>query len=318
VSRASRRRWFWAGVVGALGITAAGAGVAVAGVLIAGRVDTPVREYFDALAHGRAADALALGGLPDGDRAFLTAEVLDRQLAAGRIQDVRVGSTTRSKSSAQVGVQYQLVGTTTTTTVHDTVHVIKDGLRWRLADTAVPISVSATKASTRMSFADVVLPENPILLFPGAMPLQTNSSLLEVDRAQSVVSFTGNYGFDVVVNVPDAGRLAIGTALDAAIAACLAEPAKDPTCPLKVSGVRFVPASMSGAVAVQPSAGAFTTRVLAESDGRIAVSGTFQIQATWRQLDFNNITQQKSGLLTLSFAATVPADVPVQILWGSA
>lgn len=304
-------------MVVALGVTAAGAGTAVAGIMQAGRVETTVEDYFAAVADGRAADALALGAIPDGDRSYLTQDVLDAQRDIGRISGVDVGTVTRSGSAASVVVSYRVSTGAASFDVRDTVHLDKHGWRWRMAAVAAPVSVTADTAADRVALAGTALPVKPVLMFPGSLPLETNSGLLSVFREQTVARFAASGPVDVVIGVSADGQTAIAAALDAAVAACLAPANADPTCPTTVQGVRFVPGSMTGSPTQPPSVAGVTYGVLPDASGRILASGNFQAQVQWKQLNFNNVAETKTDALTLSYKATVPAVDPIRVLWGS-
>jgi hypothetical protein len=295
-------------------VTVAGAAIAATGIVLAARPDSPVREYLADLNSGDAAAALGLGSVPTGDRRFLTAAVLADQRAAGRIEDVQIVSVQRHGGSAVVSVRYQLVGTSTRTAVQDDVPVRKDGLRWRLAATAVLVTPSASQAASRIAVAGAVVPTQPYLMFPGALPAQTNSALLSVDRARAVIRFATDVPQYVPLVIPDAGRAAISAALDAGIAACLGDQSAD-ACGMSVRGVRYVPGSLGGTMSAPPSAGPPVLTIGTEPGGVIFVTGTFGLAATWRQLDFNNIEQHESGVLTMTYSATLVADTPVAIQW---
>ena len=316
MSRASRR-WFWSGVVVALALTAAGGGAAVAGIVQAGRVESTVEDYFAAVADGRAADALALGAIPDGDRSYLTQEVLDAQRDVGRISGVDIGTVTRSGTGAAVDVSYRLAAGGSTFDVLDTVHLDKHGWRWRMSEVAAPVSITADTAASRIALAGTALPTAPVLMFPGSLPVQTNSELLGVFREDTVVRFAAPGPVDVVVAVSTAGQAAVAAALDAAVTACLDQSVDDPSCPTTVQGVRFVPGSMTGTLAQPPSVAGVTYGILPDAAGRILVSGTFQAQAQWKQLNFNNLAEVKSDLLTLSYKATIPAADPIRVQWAA-
>jgi hypothetical protein len=309
------RRWFWAGVAASLMITAAGAAIAATGLVLAARPDAPVRDYLADVRSGDAAAALALGSVPTGDRRFLTAAVLADQSAAGRIEDLQIASIQRQGESAVVSIRYQLVGPSTRTAVQDDIPVRKHGLRWRLAASAVLVTPSDSQAASRIAVAGASVPTQPYLMFPGALPAQTNSALLSVDRARAVIRFATDVPQYVPLVIPDEGRAAISAALDAAMVACLGDQGTD-ACGLSVRGVRYVPGSLAGTVSALPSAGPPVLTIGTEPGGVILVTGTFGLAATWRQLDFNNIEQDESGPLTLTYSAKLSADTPVAIQWG--
>ena len=300
-----------------MALTAAGAGVAAAGIRQAGRVESTVEAYFDAVADGRAADALSLGALPEGDRSYLTADVLLAQRDIARISQVEIGTVTRSGAAAEAVVTYRLDLQDGPITVQDSVRLDRSGWRWTMAAVAAPVSLTAAVAATRISLAGTALPSSPVLMFPGSVPLQTNSDLLGIDRRTAVVRFAASEPIAVAVAVPAAAQATLAAALDAAVTSCLDPGNQDPSCPTTVQGVRFIPGSMTGTATVPPSAAGVTYAVLPDAAGRISVSGTFQAQAQWQQLDFNNLADPQSGELTLRYQATIPALDPVQVLWGA-
>ena len=317
--RGSSRRWYWSGVVAALAITAAGIGAAAAGVVRSGRVESTVERYFDAVADGRAADALALGAIPAGNRAYLTQEVLAAQREVGRIADLDVGAVTRTDAEASVEVSYTLVTDAGDVAVSDTVQLERDGWNWRMRAVAVPVRLEAPDAALRLALAGTALPTDAVLMFPGSLPLSTNSALLAVERSTTVARFAQTEAIAVGVVVPEAGQQAAAAALDAAVVACLAPGGAqaDPTCPTTVPGVRFVPGSMTGTLTQPPSAAELSYIVTPDADGRIAVRGSIGVQAQWRQLNFNNLSEPHSGELTLTLNATIPAVEPLIVLWGT-
>jgi hypothetical protein len=332
VRRASRR-WFWAGVVGALALTAAGAGAAVAGILRVGQVETAIEEYFAAVTEGRAADALALGDIPDGDRSYLTREVLALQNEIARIEDLRIGAISRTDTHATAEITYRLSSGGAGVDVEDSVTLDKDGWRWRLSATAASVAVTAPDAASRIALAGTALPEEPVLLFPGAVPARTNAPVLDVDRTLAVARFAAQAPVTLQAVVSEGGAASVSAAVDAAVADCLGigggesgedtgdtrddRAEYDPSCPTTVQGVRFVPGSMSGTLTVPPSAAAPSLAVLPDSSGRVVVAGTFQVAAQWQELNFYNLAEDRSGDLTLRYSATVTIDEPLHVLWGA-
>jgi hypothetical protein len=283
----------------------------------AGRVEPTVEDYFAAVAQGRAADALALGAIPDGDRSYLTQAVLDAQLDVGRISQLTIGTITRTGTAAAVDVSYRLSAGGASSDVLDTVHLVKHGWRWRMAAVATPVSITPGAAASRVALAGTALPTAPVLMFPGSLPLQTNSDLLGLDREQTVVRFTARGPVEVAVVVTATGRTTVAAALDAAVTSCLAPANDDPSCPTTVPGVRFVPGSMTGSVTAAPSVTGVTYAVLPDAAGRLLVTGTFQAQAQWKQLNFNNLSEARAGDLTLSYQATILAVDPIRVQWGA-
>jgi hypothetical protein len=331
LSRRSRR-WYWTSVAALAVVAVAGATVAVLSILDVRRPDSVVRQYFADLRAGRAAEALALGPVPDGDRRFLTPAVLGLQATAGRIEDLRIGAVARHGDRATVTVSYRLSSAGpeparggSPSTVSDTVPVHRDGLGWALDASAVIVGPLYASARDRIALAGIAIPTAPVLMFPGSLPASTNSAELAIDRGAAVVRFDGAAP-RLTPLLTSAGESAVLAAIDAALQACL-EPADAsstaPTggradCPLDVPDQRYVPQSMTGTVSSPPSAGATSIDVATDPAGSVAVQGGFSVDAAWQQLDFDNIAQPESGSLTLTFAASVALVEPLVVTWTPA
>lgn len=316
MSRRSRRGWYWAAVATAIAVAVAGTVVAATSYVHESNPRTVVAAYFDALAAGRAADALALGDIPDGDRSYLTDDVLKAQLDVGQISGLTTGDVQRQGSRAVVAVHYRLdAANLDPTDVTDTVPLHRHGAGWLLERSAVVVPPIAANAQTRVALAGTALPTQPILLLPGALPVQTNAAELGFDRSATVVTFDGAApGVSPVIT--DAGQAAIGAALDAAVATCLANTSSMPNCPLYVTGARVVPGTLTGTVTTPPSARS-TLRLAEDPGGAVTARGTFVVDASWRQLDFDNIARATAGSLTLSYSATVFLVDPIVVQWSA-
>jgi hypothetical protein len=279
---------------------------------------TVVEQYFAALAAGRAADALALGGIPAGDRSFLTDQVLRAQLDAGQIGGLAIRRVQRpAGGGAVVDVRYQLsVAGADPIEVQDSVPLRRHGLGWMLAASAATVPQLAPSAQLRVALAGAPLPRGPILLLPGALPLGTNADGLAFDRSAAVVTFSGDPAQVVPVITP-AGDEAIGAALDAAIARCLADDASMPNCPVAVPGQRVVPGSFSGTATTLPSAAGPDLEVADDPAGSVAARGTFVVDGRWRALNFDNIAAAASGSVTMAYGATVYLVEPIVVVWSA-
>lgn len=310
------RRAYWAAVAAAIVIGVIGATVAVTVYVHERNPRTVVQEYFDALAEGRAADALALGHIPEGDRRYLTDEVLRTQLDNGGITGLTIRGVEEHGSTAAVAVRYQLtLAGEDPIDIGDSIPLHRHGAGWLLERTAVAVPPIAANAETRFALAGTALPAEPILLLPGALPVQTNAAGLGFDRSAAVVTFAGAAPAVAPVLTAD-GAAAIGAALDAAVAACLADATSMPNCPLYVLGARVVPRTLTGEVTAPPSAGPPNLRLADDPNGSVIARGSFTIDATWRQLDFNNIARNASGPLALSYSATVYLVDPIVVQWS--
>lgn len=309
------RRGYWAAVAAAIALGVVGTAVAATAYAHDRNPRTVVHAYFAALADGRAADALALGDVPEGNRSYLTADVLRAQLDVGRIGSLMIRDVRQRGSRVVVAVHYQLrAAGSDPVDVMDSVPLRRHGTGWLLERTAVTVSPLTAKAQSRFALAGAPVPTESILLLPGALPLQTNASGLGFDRSAAVVTFAGAAPA-VSPMITDAGQTAIAAALDSAVSTCLANSLSMPDCPLYVLGARVVPGSIGGTATTPPSAAKPSIRLADDPLGSVAARGTFTVDAHWRQLDFNNIARDGSGPLTLSYSATVYLVDPMVVKW---
>ena len=314
--RGGRRRRLAGRVAAACCVAAIGWGAVAAytGYQQTAGPDGAVRGYFAALTRGDAAAALAFGAVPDGVHTLLTATVLKEQQRIAPIRGVTILSTTQQGASATVTVRYRLDFAGGARTVVDRVVVGRRDGSWRLAATAASTSLDLTGALERATVVGAAVPDGPVAIFPGALPITFDTAYLSLAPAASSVTLSAPSDTTVDVEVSQAGRAAIFPAVAKALSACFAKQAADPRCPLPSN--RVVPGTMRGALTKNAVAG-LALSVNSDQSGVIAITGhNVTIRATYDQLDFDNQPFPRSGPVTLEVAATTPALGPVRVNWS--
>ena len=211
------RGMFWIAVLAALAAVASGVVITATAYINESQPQTAAVDYFQALGRGDAPGALALGDIPPGPRTYLTSQVLDAARSIAKISDVRVLSVARLGHQAQVTLQYQLG----TQQVTDTVSLVRHGRGWRLTRTAVPVQLHVAIAADRMSIAGARVPNGPVLLFPGALPVAFDTSNLQLDSASQIVHLTGGTLPPIQPQLSAAGQKRVSDAVRAVVQACL-------------------------------------------------------------------------------------------------
>ncbi len=270
-----------------------------------------VRGYFAALARSDAAAALGYGDLPRGSHAFLTADVLREQQDTATITAVHVDEVSRTGARATVRYSYRLdfpgrgLDMTGSIGLHE-----RDGA-WRLDAAAVPVALTVSQASSRVTLAGAAVPDGPTLLFPGALPVRIDSPYLGVAPASAAVGFADPVEHAVDLEVSAAGRRTLQAALASRLHQCFpGAGASLPDCPLP-TGVRAVPGSFRGTVPADPAGLEFSMSSLAS--GVIRVEGRVQFTGRYRVLDFQNLAQPRSGSRWLRVVAQIPARGPLVV-----
>ncbi|SHG11360.1 hypothetical protein SAMN05443575_1407 [Jatrophihabitans endophyticus] len=306
-----RRRGFWAAVLAATALTAAGVAVAVHGWVATDGPAGAVRGYFDALSRADAAAALAYGDIPAGPRTFLTGDALRAAQRTAAIEDVDVRSSEQTGDRARVRVAYTLAFARHPLPVTATVGVHRTGDGWRLDHVAVATQVQLVQAGERATLAGVAVPAGTTLLFPGAVPVAFDTPYLRADPANDDVPVDAGATTQVLVDVTAAGRTAAVAALRAALARCLRAGA-DLRCPLPTE--RYVPGSLRGTV----SSGLSGTDVdVAASDaGMLEIKTTVAVRGGFSRLEFDNTVTKRSGTtFRMAVAAHAYAVPPLRLQW---
>lgn len=318
------RRVLVVAVVLGLLVAAGATAVAVQTVRDAHTPQTAVRNYFAALAGGDAASALAAGSVPAGGRALVSADVLRATLATAPIDDIQIGRVSLNGDAATVAVRYRLGGAHPQR-VDDAVDLHRTHGTWRLARSAVPVSLSADTAASwaaAPATKPFALPTGLQLVFPGAAPVEYRSPLLEVDPTSRVVRLAETTDtLRVTAQLSEAGRATVTSTVVAALRACAAGGAGvDAYCPQP-------PAGRAGGVALRPVPQSFAgtlentdqlsldLAVGPESAGLLTVSGDIGVTGTWKVLDYDDVAQARRGTATITFGGTVAVGAPGVLTW---
>jgi hypothetical protein len=272
-----------------------------------------VAEYFAALRRADAPAALSLGPRLNGDTRLLTSVVLRQQQQLGPISDITVGGTAENGSRATVAVSYR-VGGAAPTTRNETVALHRKGNGWELDRSSSLVSAHLLNAAHRATLAGLPVPSTPMHVFPGVLPLRFDTAALQMDPKVPTLTLSADVNLNVRVELSAAGRSTLAAQLDSAVAACLRNP---PTpCPLQATDTRTVPGSLRGTVTARPSAGPPQLKFSAgDADGLVTVSGTFQADAQWTVLNFENQPQQKHGTVSVDYCAQLYVSKPAAIVW---
>lgn len=305
---------FWFTVLMATVTLLVGASVAVGGFLSSGEPDNVVRDYFAALARGDAAAALGYGDVPaEPKHDLLTPEVLAAQRQVAAPTDLVVLRVDRHGDTADVQVRYGLPFASGRQDVTDTVPVVRRGSRWRLHQSAVPTEVTTGDGVERATIAGAQVPSGQYALFPGALPVRYDTPNLEQIDSGRVVKFVKGDVVVIAAQVSAAGRKAIAPLVDQAWADCLAGHGKQQSlCPTP-HPTSAVPGSLQGKLTAQPSK--TMSYKVQTRDGEIVVEGSAAVDASYTDLDSNNMPKPtKTG--TVVFDAHFPSTGSLQLTWG--
>jgi hypothetical protein len=315
--RARRHRGlYWLAVLLALVAMVAGGVVAYVSYAATAGPDGAVKGYFAALARSDASAALGFGDLPHGPHNLLTSTVLRDQQELAPIRGVHVVSTDRSGDSATVTLRYRLDFRSGTQQVSDTVTVLRRGGSWRLAATAASTQLELVGASDRATIVGAAVPNVPLLLFPGAVPIRFDTPYLELDPATNSVRLADSGPTVLSVAVSQDGQTAMNAAVDAALTSCLAGgPDADPRCPLP--NTRAVPGSLRATISGGVGKHILLT-VVADPHGVIEASAKVNVTGRYTVLDFDNLPVARKGNVQLPVRATALAVEPLVVNWTEA
>lgn len=306
-------RAFWFTLLLATALTLAGTSFVIGAYEADAMPDTVVRQYFAALEDGDAAAALGYGAVPTGSHDLLTPAVLAAQNATGSIEGLAVRDVQSSGNTAVVDITYTVGLAGGPHTVRDSVPVVRRGHGWRLAQSAIPVNLNPDGGSALATLAGADVPTGDFLMFPGAVPVTYATPNLQLQSSSSVLRFVDGGTLDVEASVTDQGRRTILPALRTALVACLAgkSPAQ-PLCPVP-DARSDVPGSLRGTVTdVNPNTIGMTVNT---GDGKIDITGTVYVSATYQQLDQNNMaTDQRTTATTIK--AYCYATTPTTIGWS--
>ena len=276
-----------------------------------------VRGYFQAVASGDAVGALAYAAVPPpaSDGQYLTDTVLAEQLKIGPIHNIAVLGTRTSDGQTVVAVRYTLGFSRAPQVVQDSVPVVRRGRAWRLVRAAVNVSVEpAAAGADRLTFAGRPVPTSSVLVFPGALPVQTDIAAVEIRRPPYAALSQDMATLQVTDSLTDGATHQLDDAVQKAMQACLAPTSSDPLCP-SVRSERQVPGSLHGKLD-SPIAQSVTFVLLADSGhGVVSFEADVSVDANYQVWDFNNIAQPRSGVVTVQLHAVASVDNLSKIYW---
>jgi hypothetical protein len=307
-----RRRFYWLGVVCAIGLVASGVVVGVRGYAKTSGVDGTVRGYFAALARSDAADALAFGDLPAGPHTLLTETVLREQQRIAPLRNLSIVRSRRDANSARVDVMFTLGFAVRDVPVSTTVRLHRKDGGWRLDRVVIPVELESSTARERQSIVGAGIPGGATLMFPGALPIRLDTPYVQLDPERSYVAFESPTTIGVDVEVSTAGRAAVRQAIRAKLRRCLAA-AGDPTCPLPDE--RYVPGSISGTL--KDDLHNLSIELASDAVGTFDVDGSVAVSGRYQRLDFRNQPISGHGAVQLSVHATAYAVAPLTVRWTS-
>ncbi|MCW2539767.1 MAG: serine/threonine-protein kinase [Frankiales bacterium] len=290
-----------------------------------------VLRYFAAVSQGDAPAALALADQLPANAAYLTSQVLRQQLGVAKLTDVAVSDVQTSGPTPRVAVSYRLSFAAGAETVRDSVAVVRHGTTWRLASVAASADIVVSGlGAERLVFAGRPLPSVRITLFPGALPLSTDTPAatvhgrpyltLSAGTAADPASAAGGSPnvVTVSVDVSKRAKMQVSDGISDALAACLAAASVDPACPLPPSVGRPVPGSLHGALS-QPLASSETTVAFAASGrGILEVSAGVEVKGTWQAWNFENQAVPQHGTIVLKLSLRATVDNPGHTVWAAA
>jgi hypothetical protein len=322
--RARHRGVAWLAAVIALFALVGGGYLAVASYLSSAEPGDVAMAYFNSLARGDAARALSYGPVPAGDRRYLSAEVLKAQLAAGAIsapQVISIAKTPGHPDSSTVNLSYRLTTPDgASRTVTDVVPMIRKDRHWWLAASAVTTRVGLQQATQRATFAGTALPDQAVLLFPGALPITFDTPNLELSGIESTVQFNVSDNSRVGVEASPAGITAARSSVGTALAACLGASSTDVFCPAPGNGsstVRAVPGSLRGTLAPKATDG-LTVTVPNDAHGLFVVAGTVTVNGKYLALSYTNVaTPMTDPAISVMISAHCYASAVGPVTWTS-
>jgi hypothetical protein len=278
---------------------------------------TVVEGFYRALAAGDAPTALAFASSPPSGE-YLTSTVLDQQLKLASLSDVAVGRVVKNSGTASVEVHYRLGYSEQAQTVSDQVELTKHGSSWRLSRVSATVQLAKVRqGGDRLLFAGRPFKSTSVELFPGALPVTTDSQAVRVTGRPDVRLKVASNIVQVNVDVSDERKLQAAAALDAAIGKCLDAQSTDVLCPLPPDVTRPVPGSLHGIPSKKLADGGATTTLSPDGKGLLTITAELPVDATWKTWDFNNLAVPGHGTITLSLRAVSALDDPGTIYWVS-
>jgi hypothetical protein len=289
--------------------------------------ESVVRGYFAALAHGDAARALAYadGPLPSGQ--YLTDRVLGQQLRVAQPGGLSVTAVHRGGARAAVEIRYELHFADRTQLQQDAVDVVRRGTSWRLVRIASTVQLpSLAVGSTRVTVAGRPYPVPTGLMFPGALPVVTDSAAVLITSHPVIRLQDATQTPAVQLEVSAAAVQAMADGVQAALLRCLAGTAAggavatgsvaggDPLCPV-VSGGRPVPGSLRGTLTAPISSSRPGVVLSPAGGGLLDLTVEASVDADWKVWDFDNIAQPRHEATTVTCLARASIADPGTVYW---
>ena len=270
-----------------------------------------VRRYFHALATGDAAAALGAAAQPTRG-AYLTDSVLRQQLRVAAITDVSVQGAHLTGDSGTVAVRYRLRFASGAEQVTDSVPVRRHGSSWRLDRVAAATEVTVASAGTdRLTLAGGKLPDQPVLLFPGALPLSTDNPAVQVDGHPMLRLEADQQPTEVTASLTDSAKERVRNAVEQSLAGCLRPATARADCPA-AGDIRPVPGTLHGSAL--PSRPPLVISLSLK--GEVDVAGVVTVHGSWQDWDYNNQPVRHTGDTKLNlFARASVADLDT-IYWS--
>jgi hypothetical protein len=272
------------------------------------------KRYFSALSAGDAPAAMALADLAPHDGPFLTSTVLREQLRVAKLEKVKVIRTDQGSAGATVFVSYVLKFAAHEVPVSDQVAMVKAGSSWRLSRAASVVSLSTGAGTDRVTFAGRPLPDRSVEIFPGALPVATDSAAVTVQNSPAVRLADSSAPVSITADLSGAARKQIAGAVDSALAKCLAATSTDPLCPMAAGG-RPVPGSLHGTLTKSVADSNPKITLSDKGKGAIDFTASVEVNASWKVWDFNNQEVGKKQTATLELQAVTSVDAPQTVRW---
>jgi hypothetical protein len=313
----NRRRLFWAATVAAVVALISGGVVAYLTYASTSGPDGAVKGYFAALARGDAPAALAFGDVPPGNHEFLTSKMLRAQREVAPLRHVDIIAIERSGGTAKVTVQYDLDFESGKQQIADNVRVVRHDGSWRLVRSAATTRLTLRQAGERATIMGGRVPDGPVLMFPGAVPIEFDSQYLRLANTTNSVPLSAAAQTSMTVEISPAGQVATDNAIVAALTACLSGTAHaDPRCPVPTS--QAVPGSLRATVSAADVRNAATVSLASSAQGVLNIGGKIKLTGRYNTLDFDNQPVVKRGSISVPLSAVAYAVEPIKIDWGGA
>ena len=196
-----------------------------------------------------------------------------------------------------------------------TVALHRSGRGWQLDSTAATVRVVATAAGHRATLAGAAIPAAAVDLFPGAVPVSYDTSLIRT-AADPLYLTLGSTGDERVgARLSPAGVTVVEATIRRTFQSCLTRGAAAPlSCPLTPAGSQVVPGSLRGTL-TRVSFTSAPSLQQSNADGLIETTGTFVVNGRYQSLDFDNISSSISGPVDVDFRAALYASEPGVLAW---